>query len=57
MEPLFSSPIFWISVIIAIAVLSWLYYETRKHKSWKESREQRMARLKQEAIDKLRAEK
>ncbi|WP_017932156.1 hypothetical protein [Robiginitomaculum antarcticum] len=57
MESILTTPVFWISAIFAAGVLAWLYYDTRKHKSWKESRQERMARLKKDAIEKLRAEK
>jgi len=51
-----SSPLFWFSFLFAMAVLAWLYYETKKHNRWKESRQDRMARLKQDAMEKIRAE-
>ncbi len=47
----------FISLVCAIAIFVWLQKDIQARHDRKESRAERMTRLKQEAIEKLRAEK
>ena len=46
-----------LSGVIGCAILVWLYFDIRRRKNWHEGRKDRMRVLKEEAMEKLQAER
>ncbi len=46
-----------LSGIVGVAILVWLYFDIKRRKEWHAGRKDRMRLLKEEALEKIQAEK